>query len=198
MTRAERLGPPASRGRGGRRPRARHDRRRAADGAGGGAARRAAAGRARAATRDGILAAARAPFAEPGYDRATIRGIAAHAGVDPALVLHYFGSKEALFGAALELPCEPGEVLARGLRRRARTSIGETVVRTFLEAWEPPESRVRLIAMLRSAMTNETAMGMVRDYLGREVFGPITAGARRARRASCAPPSSARSSSAWR
>jgi len=47
-------------------------------------------------------------------------------------------------------------------------------VRTFLEAWEPPESRVRLQAMLRSAMTNETAMGMIRDLLVREVFGPIT------------------------
>ncbi len=48
-------------------------------------------------------------------------------------------------------------------------------MRTFLEAWEPPETRVRMLAMLRSAMTNETAMGMIRDLLVREVFGPITA-----------------------
>ena len=47
-------------------------------------------------------------------------------------------------------------------------------MRTFLEAWEPPETRIRLMAMLCSAMTNETAMGMIRDLLVREVFGPIT------------------------
>jgi hypothetical protein len=47
-------------------------------------------------------------------------------------------------------------------------------VRTFLQAWEPPETRVRLMAMLRSAMTNETAMAMVRDMLVRDVFEPIT------------------------
>ena len=52
--------------------------------------------------------------------------------------------------------------------------IGATVVRTFLESWEPPETRVRLMAMLRSALTNDAAMGMIRDLLVREVFGPIT------------------------
>ena len=55
-------------------------------------------------TREAILTAARGAFAELGYDRATIRGIAAVAEVDPALVLHYFTSKERLFGAALEIP----------------------------------------------------------------------------------------------
>ena len=53
--------------------------------------------------------------------------------------------------------------------------VGATVVRAFLESWEPPETRVRLMAMLRSALTNEAAMGMMRDLLVREVFGPITA-----------------------
>jgi AcrR family transcriptional regulator len=124
-------------------------------------------------TRAAILEAARAAFAETGYDRATIRGIAAEAGVDPALVIHYFGSKEGLFEAALELPVRPADVFARGAAA-GPDQLGATVVRTFLEAWEPPESRVRLQAMLRSAMTNETAMGMIRDLLVREVFGPIT------------------------
>jgi len=124
-------------------------------------------------TREAILDAARAAFAETGYDRATIRGIAAEAGVDPALVIHYFVSKEGLFEAALELPVRPADVFARGAAA-GPDQLGATVVRTFLEAWEPPESRVRLQAMLRSAMTNETAMGMIRDLLVREVFGPIT------------------------
>jgi AcrR family transcriptional regulator len=124
-------------------------------------------------TRDGILEAARASFAEHGYDRATIRDMAARAAVDPALVIHYFGSKEALFTEALQLPVAPGEVLARGIAA-GPDQVGATVVRTFLEAWEPPETRVRLMAMLRSALTNEAAMGMMRDLLVREVFGPIT------------------------
>ena len=124
-------------------------------------------------TRAAILEAARAAFAETGYDRATIRGIAAVAGVDPALVIHYFVSKEGLFEAALELPVRPADVFARGAAA-GPDQLGATVVRTFLEAWEPPESRVRPQAMLRSAMTNETAMAMIRDLLVREVFGPIT------------------------
>lgn len=124
-------------------------------------------------TREAILAAARGAFAELGYDRATIRGIAADAEVDPALVIHFFGSKDELFGAALEIPVEPGVVLERAAAATP-DRIGETVVRAFLEAWEPPESRQRLIAMVRSAMTNEVALGMVREYLGRRVFGPIT------------------------
>jgi len=124
-------------------------------------------------TRAAILSAACAAFAEAGYDRATIRGIAAEAGVDPALVLHYFGSKEALFEDCLELPIRPQEIFERGTAAGPE-QLGVTVVRAFLEAWEPPETRLRLQAMLRSAMTNETAMGMIRDLLVREVFGPIT------------------------
>jgi AcrR family transcriptional regulator len=123
--------------------------------------------------RDDILTAARAAFAEHGYDRATIRDIARRAGVDPALVIHYFGSKEALFAQALELPIRPAEVIARGMAV-GREQLGLFIVRTFLETWDAPETRVRLMAMLRSALTNEAAMGMMRDLLVREVFGPIT------------------------
>jgi len=126
-----------------------------------------------ACTRDDILAAARDEFAERGFDRATIRGIAATAGVDPALVLHYFGSKEHLFGDALQIPVQPGQVLRRVMDQRV-DDMGSAIVRTFLEAWEPEESRSPLVAMVRSAMTNETAMALVREYLGRRVFGPIT------------------------
>jgi len=126
-----------------------------------------------ACTRVDILAAARDEFAERGFDRATIRGIAATAGVDPALVLHYFGSKEQLFGDALQIPVEPGQVLRRVMDQRV-DDMGSAIVRTFLEAWEPEESRSPLVAMVRSAMTNETAMALVREYLGRRVFGPIT------------------------
>ena len=125
-------------------------------------------------TREAILGAARAAFAEQGYDKATIRGIAARAEVDPALVLHYFGSKEHLFGAALQIPLAPGEVLRTALGADP-DRLGEVIVRAFLNAWEPAETRPALIAMVRSAMTNDVAQMMVREYLGRRVFGPITA-----------------------
>ena len=124
-------------------------------------------------TRESILDGALESFAEHGYDRATIRDIASRAAVDPALVIHYFGAKEALFVEALKLPLQPGEVFARGMAA-GPGQLGATVVRTFLESWEPPEMRVRLMAMLRSALTNEAAMGMIRDLLIREVFAPIT------------------------
>ena len=93
--------------------------------------------------------------------------------MDPALVLHYFGSKEQLFGDALKIPVAPGDVLERVMAHDA-ADMGAPIVRTFLETWEPEESRNPLVAMMRSAMTNETAMALVRDYLGRRVFGPIT------------------------
>ena len=123
-------------------------------------------------TRDEILDAARESFAERGYDRATIRDIAARAAVDPALVLHYFGSKGELFGAALQIPLEPAQVLARVMAHDS-ADMGPALLRTFLDAWEPETSRTPLVAMVRSAMTNDAAMALVREYLGRRVFGPI-------------------------
>jgi len=125
-------------------------------------------------TRDEILDAARDCFGERGYDRATIRDIAARAGVDPALVLHYFGSKEQLFAAALEIPLDPSAIIRR-VMAHDRGEMGTSLVRAFLEAWEPEETRSPLLAMVRSAMTNETAMELVREFLGRRIFTPLTA-----------------------
>jgi len=125
-------------------------------------------------TRDQILGAARDSFGERGYDRATIRDIAARAGVDPALVLHYFGSKQQLFAAALEIPLDPGAIIER-VMAHDRGEMGRSLVRAFLEAWEPEETRSPLLAMVRSAMTNETAMELVREFLGRRIFTPLTA-----------------------
>jgi AcrR family transcriptional regulator len=124
-------------------------------------------------TRDEILAAAGLTFAELGYDRATIRGIAGRANVDPALVIHYFGSKNALFAEVLTLPLRPREVFAHAAAA-GPDRIGVTVVRAFLEAWESPDQRVRLTAMLRSATTNDAAMQILRELLVREVFAPMT------------------------
>jgi AcrR family transcriptional regulator len=125
------------------------------------------------ASREKILEAAREEFAAHGFDRATIRGIAASAGVDPALVLHYFGSKAQLFGDAISLPIEPAEVLRRSLAATTE-GIGEAVVSAFLEGWEDEDFRPRLVALVRSAMTSDAALEQVRHYLSRRIFGPIT------------------------
>jgi AcrR family transcriptional regulator len=124
-------------------------------------------------TREAILAAAREEFAARGFDRATIRGIATAAGVDPALVLHYFGCKAQLFGDAIRFPVEPAEVLRRSSVAGA-DSIGATLVRSYLDSWDDEENRPRLVALLRSAMTNDAALEQVRGYLDRKVFGPVT------------------------
>ncbi len=125
-------------------------------------------------TRDEILDAARDCFAERGFDRATIRDIAARARVDPALVLHYFGSKDKLFAAALEIPLDPRAVLKR-VMAHDRGDMGVAIARAFLDAWEPAGTRSALVAMWRSAMTNETAMALVRDFMWRRMFTPLTA-----------------------
>jgi len=86
-------------------------------------------------TREAILAAARARFGELGYDHATIRKIAAAAGVDAALVHHFYGTKEELFAAAMRLPVNPGQVLAAALAPGAREegqSLGEHLLGTVL------------------------------------------------------------------
>ena len=84
-------------------------------------------------TREKILAAARFQFSEAGYEGATIRDIAGEAGVDPALVLHYFGSKEGVFVAAVEFPIDPAEILpvllAPGLE-----GLGDSFLRQYRSA----------------------------------------------------------------
>ena len=124
-------------------------------------------------TRGAILEAACDEFAAHGFARATIRGIAAAAGVDPALVLHYFGCKAQLFGDAISFPVEPAAVVRRSAAAGI-DGIGAAVVRSFLEGWEEGQNRRRLVALLRSAMTNDVALARVRDYLGRRIFGPVT------------------------
>lgn len=114
-------------------------------------------------TRGAILAAARSAFAAHGYHSATIRGIAGEAGVDPALVHHYFGTKEDLFGAAISLPLRPAEAaelaLAGGME-----AVGLNLTRLFFSIWENPASRDSLLALLRGAFTTEQAAQSLREF----------------------------------
>lgn len=123
-------------------------------------------------TRGQILDAARSAFAESGYDGTTIRGIATRAGVDPALVHHYFGTKEAIFVAALEFPFDPGEIIP-ALLVGPPEALGERLVRTLLAIWSDPAGRAPLLALLRSATTNEAAATMLREFLSRALVGRL-------------------------
>jgi len=133
-------------------------------------------------TREAILAAARAQFADRGYEGATIRAIAAAAAVDPALVHHFYGSKEQLFVAAMRLPVVPSEVLTTAFApggRDPRVSLGEHFVRTVLGVWESEEVRGPFLGLLRSAVTSEQAAGMLREFVTEAILGPVAAAAAR-------------------
>src|ERR1700682_1345011 len=99
-------------------------------------------------TREKILAAARRHFAEAGVDNATIRGIAAAAGVDPALVLHYFAPKEGAFRAAVKVPLEPGKFLPR-LLEPGLDGLGVRLVLFFVTTWDSPTGSP-LLGVVRS------------------------------------------------
>jgi AcrR family transcriptional regulator len=127
-------------------------------------------------TRPAILAAARARFAEYGYDGATIRAIASDAGVDPALVHHFYDNKERLFAAAMRLPVVPSEILGAALApgaRDPRLSLGEHLVRTALAIWETAGVLPTLLGLLRSALTSERAAAMLREFLMETILGPV-------------------------
>ncbi|MFI6600808.1 TetR family transcriptional regulator [Nonomuraea sp. NPDC050536] len=115
-------------------------------------------------TRGEILEAAKRVFAEKGFDKATVRGIAKEAKVDPALVHHYFDTKEGMFAEAMRLPMNPDEVIPKILEG-PREQVGERIVRLILTVTADPETRQPMIALLRSAMTNDEVAAMFRSFL---------------------------------
>jgi AcrR family transcriptional regulator len=129
-------------------------------------------------TREAILDSARRQFADRGYDGATIRGIAADAGVDPALVHHFYGTKERLFAAAMSMPVVPSEVLTAALAQAAGAGMGEQLVRMALTVWESTEVHGVFLGLLRSALTSEPAADMFRGFITDAILGPIAAAAR--------------------
>ena len=124
-------------------------------------------------TRAEVLAAARASFAKKGFRGTTIRAVAAAAGVDPALVHHYFGTKDDLFLAALEMPVDPRELLAP-VMAQGPDGAGERLLRTFLSVWDDPEIQVRLLAVVRSVLDEDGATLLKEGFIP-VVVGPILA-----------------------
>ena len=122
-------------------------------------------------TREAILAAARVAFADKGYDGASIRLIAGGAGVDPALIHHYFGTKEQLFLDALQAPIDPAKVLPAILAGGV-DGIGERIVLTMLGVWDSPAGGPA-VALVRSAVTNELIAKMMKQFVVNRVLKKI-------------------------
>jgi AcrR family transcriptional regulator len=123
-------------------------------------------------TREAILDAARRVFAEQGYQHATIRDVARLAEVDPALVHHYFGTKQALFVAAVQLPVNPVEQLAVVLADEPE-QVGQRLAETFLSVWDHAADRSPLLALVRSAVGDEHAAALLREFITEEVLGQV-------------------------
>ena len=124
--------------------------------------------------RERILRAATDDFAERGYDAATMRGIATRAGVDSALVHHYFGTKADLFAETIGAPMRP-DLDFPSLYAGDRDRVGERVVRYVLENFEQAEVRKTGVALLRTAIGNRLARPMLAGFLSRELLGRIAA-----------------------
>jgi AcrR family transcriptional regulator len=128
----------------------------------------------RSQTRDDILESARRSFADLGYDRATIRGIAREADVDPALVMHFFGNKERIFAEVMSLPFDAETVSARVLAG-SRREIGLRLTRFFLEVWDDPVLGAGMLALVRSAASYPEAADRLRELVSANIV-PLIAG----------------------
>ncbi|GAA2933992.1 TetR family transcriptional regulator [Microbacterium luteolum] len=123
-------------------------------------------------SRERIIAAAVDEFGEQGYDGATIRSIAARAGVDSALVHHYFGTKADLFAEAVGIPLRP-DIDVPGILAGPRDEVGERLVRYVLEAFEQPDIRRRGVMLMRTAIGSRLTTPLLAGFLSRELIGRI-------------------------
>ena len=109
-------------------------------------------------TEAAILEAARELFAEVGFERTTIRSVAAKAGIDPALVMQYYGNKEGLFAASARWHVDHKRILSATL-----SEIPQTALDDLLAAFEEPATRDATIALFRNCLTHDSALAIVRD-----------------------------------
>jgi AcrR family transcriptional regulator len=119
-------------------------------------------------TREAITSAARTQFSELGYDRTTIRGVAREARVDPALVLRFYGSKDALFREVMALPPAAAEALER-IADGPRETVGRRLAELIVGLLENPETRAIVVGRIRSAVSHPEAAALVRETVTRDV-----------------------------
>ncbi|MGV9252965.1 TetR/AcrR family transcriptional regulator [Streptomyces sp. NPDC003697] len=128
-----------------------------------------------AGTRERILAAAREEFSARGYEKTSVRGIAKAAGVDPALVHHYFGTKEQVFEAAIEVAFAPALQAPGALADGPLDGVGERLARFIFGVWENPATRAPVLAIVRSAVDNETAAAVFRRLVAAQLLRRVAA-----------------------
>jgi len=126
----------------------------------------------RSSTREDILEAARRLFAERGYQGATIRAIAADAGVDAALVVHFFGNKAALMGEAIEWPFDP-EVEMPKLLVDGKHQVGGNLVALVVRTWDREGGRNPILILVRAATTEPKAAEMLAAFMRERLFAPL-------------------------
>jgi AcrR family transcriptional regulator len=126
--------------------------------------------RGKSGTRERIAEASRRQFAEHGYDRATLRGIAAEAGVDVALISHFFGSKQRLFVTVMGFPFSPREVVPQ-IVGPGLEGAGERLARFIVSLLEDPDGRARAMGLVRAAASEPEAAEAIRTLLTRELIG---------------------------
>jgi AcrR family transcriptional regulator len=101
-----------------------------------------------------------------------MRGIARAAGVDPSLIVHFFGCKAGLFGAVVQFPYDPGEalevILAGGVGE-----VGHRLAQHFVDHWEDPEQRDPILSLVQVAFTDPTAAALVREFITVRVLVPL-------------------------
>ncbi|MFC7589664.1 TetR family transcriptional regulator [Nonomuraea antimicrobica] len=119
-----------------------------------------------------ILEAARTRFASDGYDKATVRAIAADAGVDPSMISYFFGGKDKLFAAALQAPGSPREPVT-ALLAHGSAGVGAELVRRFLQLWDATTSLEPILALTMSAGSHGPSAQMLREFIDREFTAQI-------------------------
>ncbi|WP_223587103.1 TetR family transcriptional regulator [Microbacterium sp. OVT16B] len=123
-------------------------------------------------SRERIIGAAVDEFGEHGYDGSTIRSIAARAGVDSALVHHYFGTKADLFAEAVGIPLRP-DIDVPAILAGPQDEVGERLIRYLLDSFEQPEIRRRGVMLIRTAIGSKLTTPLLAGFLSRELIGRI-------------------------
>jgi AcrR family transcriptional regulator len=138
------------------------------------AARRAGRPPGQRNTREAVLDAARRTFAARGYDAASLRVIAADAGVDPGMVRHFFGSKAGLFQAAMELPVDIERVIPVMLAGDM-DGIGERLLRFLMTVFEATGERNPFLSLIRSVASHDDSARLFREFLTEQILVRVAA-----------------------